>query len=281
MNDVDLFKKFWFIDYLDRLDFKRSANGDGCEAVIAAVRSARAKGGLPAYGIVDRDVWRKRRDFRTLLELDDEAFKSRLIEDGVRVTLYWEIEAYLLEPDALVAWAALNWPKAPMEPCSEAEMVDTFAQVCACVLELTALNALRHKMSIREIPLFEVATEDHGQVRLKAEEHMAALAGDAAWHPSHEQTFRELMELTDTIRTERQGRTGMEAVRLMLRFCDTKVVFKRLANAFKIDDDRPWQLAPGHEVPQSAARRTLKHRGRHREAARGELTDRGRSSQAT
>ncbi|WP_434131656.1 hypothetical protein [Methylocaldum sp. GT1BB] len=103
-----MYGNYWFNDYLDRIEFKVPEKAGGCSMVIAKVWEER-KIGVQAFGIVDRDSVQSKRLWDLVWETNDDAFsKAYPFGDYVRVTLYWELENYLIEPDAIETHLALH-----------------------------------------------------------------------------------------------------------------------------------------------------------------------------
>lgn len=104
MDDVRLFRQYWFVRYLDRVDFVEAGalvGGSGCTAVAAAVRKSIDEDEIPAFGMVDRDWLFRTRDWTTLFDVDDARFDASTSHPEYFTARRWEIEAYLLEPDLL------------------------------------------------------------------------------------------------------------------------------------------------------------------------------------
>ncbi|MGV6852797.1 MAG: hypothetical protein ACWA5R_11560 [bacterium] len=104
-DDVFIFKK-WFGNHLSRIEFKavsgEKANG-GCRVVISKVNEE-ADTTMPCYGIVDRDALLNTISENEALwwETDDETFFSaQPFGNRVFVLNRWELENYLLHPQAV------------------------------------------------------------------------------------------------------------------------------------------------------------------------------------
>lgn len=106
-DDEFIFKK-WFGNHLSKIEFKavsgEKANG-GCRVVIQKVGELSASELTPYYGIVDRDAL-----LNTLHENeplwweidDDKFFSSKPFGERVFVLGRWELENYLLHPEAIL-----------------------------------------------------------------------------------------------------------------------------------------------------------------------------------
>ena len=109
-DDLAIIRDKWFFNHKDVLSFESVSDlgggSGGCRKVIDRVKEFKT-GGRPAFGIVDRDVLLQDEDFRDTLwwETDDELFaKSYPYGESVHVLRRWELENYLLHPDAIRQW---------------------------------------------------------------------------------------------------------------------------------------------------------------------------------
>ncbi len=108
-EDVRIFSDHWFSDYQDKISFE-SAEGDsnkgggGCNAVLRKVKDAESQQ-LTAYGIVDRDKLLGDDDKQDIFwETDDDKFHAASpYGDNIHVLRRWEMENYLLKPEAFRA----------------------------------------------------------------------------------------------------------------------------------------------------------------------------------
>ncbi|WP_155920583.1 hypothetical protein [Methylobacter luteus] len=107
-DDQFIFKEKWFSRFNDKLSFESvsdtRANG-GCELVRQKVKNSK----ITAFGVVDRDTLLKDPDFQDSLwwEIDDEVFSSRKpYGETIFVLHRWELENYLLHPQALASLVA-------------------------------------------------------------------------------------------------------------------------------------------------------------------------------
>ncbi len=109
-DDTFIFKNKWFANYNDKISFEgadfdgsSSAGGGGCQVVIDKVRSDTDANKI-SYGIVDRDRLLSDPVFSDSLwwEINDDVFASaNPYGDQIFVLHHWEIENYLLHPQAL------------------------------------------------------------------------------------------------------------------------------------------------------------------------------------
>jgi hypothetical protein len=106
-EDFQIIAKRWFFDegqdvlFQPADTYKPGPGGGGCKAVIDLVAQARACG-ISAFGLVDRDVLLNDHNWPLWWQDQDAAFIAvRPYGDHIRILLRWELENYLLDPDAM------------------------------------------------------------------------------------------------------------------------------------------------------------------------------------
>ena len=106
-EDFEIVHKRWFFNEGQDIWFQPAdgyelgTGGGGCKAVIVLVTEAKAYG-INAFGLVDRDVLLSDQNWPLWWQEHDQIFLSaRPYGDHIRVLLRWELENYLLEPDAM------------------------------------------------------------------------------------------------------------------------------------------------------------------------------------
>jgi len=102
-EDLQIIKERWFFDEGKELEFKSAdtGQGGGCLQVINQVNKEREKG-IPAFGIVDRDILMTQKKWHLWWEVDDQKFQeTKPFGDYIFVLRRWEIENYLLGPKEL------------------------------------------------------------------------------------------------------------------------------------------------------------------------------------
>lgn len=109
-DDLAILRDKWFFNHKDTLSFESVADpgggSGGCRKVIAQVVEFE-RDGRPAFGIVDRDVLLQDENYRDTLwwETDDGRFAAnRPYGTSVHVLRRWELENYLLQPEAIRQW---------------------------------------------------------------------------------------------------------------------------------------------------------------------------------
>ncbi len=108
-EDVRIFSDHWFSHYQDKICFESAEDdgnkgGGGCNAVLRKVKEAENQQ-LTAYGIVDRDKLLGDADKQDIFwETDDDKFHaSSPYGHNIHVLRRWEMENYLLKPEAFRA----------------------------------------------------------------------------------------------------------------------------------------------------------------------------------
>ncbi len=105
-EDVRIFSDHWFSQYQDKIRFESAEDGDksggGGNAVLRKVKAAK-ENQLIAYGIVDRDTLFE--DNQNIFwETDDDKFHAASpYGHSIHVLRRWEMENYLLKPEAFRA----------------------------------------------------------------------------------------------------------------------------------------------------------------------------------
>ena len=103
-EDVRIFSEHWFSHKQDKLRFVSAegeqSGGGGCAAVITKVSEANSQR-IEAYGIVDRDVLLSDAKLDLFWETDDRKFHAaHPYGEKIHVLRRWELENYLLQPEA-------------------------------------------------------------------------------------------------------------------------------------------------------------------------------------
>ncbi|MBT9096909.1 hypothetical protein KFZ76_04175 [Methylovulum psychrotolerans] len=140
-EDVRIFSDHWFSHKQDKLRFVSAEDGPlgggGCRVVISKVAAANGQA-IKAYGIVDRDVLLADAD-ALFWETDDAAFHAaRPYGDKVHVLRRWELENYLLKPEAFAKEVARRVSREPVPVVS----ATTFLAQADDIVQVTALTTL-------------------------------------------------------------------------------------------------------------------------------------------
>lgn len=141
-EDVRIFSEHWFSDKQDRLRFV-SAEGDqsgggGCQVVISKVNEANTHD-IKAYGIVDRDVLLADKRLDLFWETDDTRFHAtRPYGDKIYVLRRWELENYLLQPEAFSTEVSKRVSRSPAPNISAQTLLDQSEDI----IKITALTTI-------------------------------------------------------------------------------------------------------------------------------------------
>lgn len=139
-EDVSILGDRWFSDKLDKLRFVSAENeesgGGGCQAVIAKVKEALQQN-IRAFGIIDRDFLLSTGDLNLFWEMDDDKFHAtKPYGDHIYILRRWELENYLLRPDAIYNEIRRRLLREPSFGVS----IDTIFQYSTDIIQITALT---------------------------------------------------------------------------------------------------------------------------------------------
>ncbi|PTQ87263.1 hypothetical protein [Nitrosomonas ureae] len=149
-EDVRIFSDHWFSDKQDKLRFV-SAEGDqsgggGCQVVISKVNEANAHD-IKAYGIVDRDVLLADKKLDLFWETDDTRFHAtQPYGDKIYVLRRWELENYLLQPEAFSTEVSKRISRSPVPNISAQTLLDQSEDIIK-VTALTTISVANGKAS--------------------------------------------------------------------------------------------------------------------------------------
>lgn len=149
-EDVRIFSDHWFSSYQDKIRFEsaeqQARGGGGCCAVIRQVEEA-SHSNMPAYGIVDRDILLADGRHDLFWEIDDTKFHAaQPYTDRVHVLCRWELENYLLKPEAISAVVALRKSRPPI-PHVTSESLLVFEEDLVNVTALTTFMVAQNQGS--------------------------------------------------------------------------------------------------------------------------------------
>jgi hypothetical protein len=236
-TDVLLFQRFWFPHRQDVFEFveaSRVATASGCTGVSEGVAQSLQQG-IPAVGIVDRDTLFRQKNWDLLFSLDAAALNSSWSDEGIYVASRWEVEAYLLEADRLADWVGVTHqtPPASAEACQRA-LTNTL-EACEVLLSVAAYFAAEHEEGRRV---------DESMFCDQAQAKVLAVCNNRLENsmPSAKQAAERVTELIGIIRHNQPAGEG-ERLQFLLRYVDTKRLFKRLMHTLSLRKDAHWTLA--------------------------------------
>lgn len=139
-EDVRIFSEHWFSHKQDKLRFVSAegeqSGGGGCAAVITKVSEANSQK-IEAYGIVDRDVLLSDAKLDLFWETDDTRFHAaHPYGEKIHVLRRWELENYLLQPEAFAYEVSRRISRSPAPEIS----AETFLEQANDIVQVTALT---------------------------------------------------------------------------------------------------------------------------------------------
>lgn len=235
-SDVNIYAHRWFRDKCDQLDFKTPEGATGCAAVRASV-VAEQTNGIQAFGILDRDVLQSENLWDLLWETDDDAFLgSRPFGEHLRVTLLWELESYLISPQAVEECLA-DYERGRQPGGKLSETTAELLEHARVLAHHAALNSALHKHGLP-------AWSDGRTDRDSEEQFKAKVASEL---DVHDEEFRLVyQEHYDKTRKFDPQSTSVEAnLKGLLRRVHGKAMIKRIKSAVNIKDEEAlvYQLA--------------------------------------
>lgn len=236
-TDVELFSRFWFQSLSETFEFIEArlvSGGAGCTGVEDAVDHSRQQG-IPAMGIVDRDTLFRSKDWDLLYSVDAATLPEDWGTTKIYVTSRWEVEAYLLEAEALPPWVTIahNVRPGPKTECDRA--LARTVDACEVLLSASPFFASQHEIGIAVPPLF-LNTDSLERVlevcNKKIAESEATVQAVAI----------RVQQLVDAVRIAQPNEIE-QRLPFLLRFVDTKRLFNRLQHALGLRDGHWVNLA--------------------------------------
>jgi len=243
-EDVRIFNDHWFSDKQDKLKFV-SAEGDqfgggGCRVVIARVEEE-ASQDIKVHGIVDRDVLLSDTDASNndlFWETDDAIFHAaKPYGDNIHVLRRWELENYLLQPEAFTAVASVRISRPPIPVIS----VETFLDYAEDIVQVTALTTfLVSKGKKSPNPGFGIQSSGSDltkEINNYLKNHLAEGNHDMSNHVEKIRTF----EQSDSNPEERWKSLSriLDGKKSLMRLC------RYLSESLQIESIRPWEEMRG------------------------------------
>lgn len=224
-DDLAILRDKWFFNHKDTLSFESVADpgggSGGCRKVIAQVEEFE-RDGRPAFGIVDRDVLLQDEDYRDTLwwETDDGRFAAtRPYGDFVHVLRRWELENYLLQPEAIRQWLK-DKLCTPSEPAFNAAEILCHEDDLITISCMSTLAVVKTKSSPGE----QFGREKTGkELRDTICEHLSTTETEISAHHSKIKAFAGV---------EEQGKAETRWDKLS-RMLDGKRVLYRLSDHLK------------------------------------------------
>jgi hypothetical protein len=234
-TDVALFANQWFVSWASKLDFQQPSSAGGCNAVVASVAEMR-RDGKRAFGIVDRDKLHSDRKWALVCETDDDAFDCAMpYGEHVKVTRYWELENYVIDPEAIEHYVALRDRGRPRRPEPEATS-DCLAHA-ETLIPHAALNSALHDEGKPEWK-DGCTTRYQNRAAFEAFLHACHDRGDIS-----DQTWQAFKTNLASVEAFGDAATPRERLRGLLRRINGKALIHRIKQAANLKDDPFFGLA--------------------------------------
>lgn len=122
----------------------------GCDGVIARVRGERERN-KKVYGIVDRDVYKTKRDFLAFLEADNNNFPAK-INDSILVLRRWEIKNYFVDSAVLEYSVRRALRENASSQVNEADIINKLIEICESLIVISAASLALHIHKLKDFP---------------------------------------------------------------------------------------------------------------------------------
>ncbi|BCM17814.1 hypothetical protein [Mesorhizobium sp. J8] len=230
-TDLWLFRDVWFTNYLAKFEFmtaNRLMEAEGCTAVPLAVEKSWHEN-IPAFGILDRDVYFRRKKWDALYEREETRFRAFEADDKLFVSEFWEIEAHLILPEMLQGWV-IGCSRDPIEFGHLAtQAVGRSLDECEVLFEAAPYLAAMHFDG-------KAAKETFGELPLEQVREICANRIERLSDPAKEQA-RLVAQLVNAVRDEAPDNAALR-LRYYLKFIDTKRLLDRLRAALRLHPSR-------------------------------------------
>ncbi|GHU26930.1 hypothetical protein AGMMS50256_05430 [Betaproteobacteria bacterium] len=235
MIDVNLFRNYWFKHRLDKLDFIEPGHGIGCAGVIQNVKSYR-QNGVPVFGLVDRDKLQADQKWDLVWQTDDAIFDQALpYGPHIKVTRYWEIENYLINPPVIEAHVCHR--NKGRIPRSDHEVENEYLEHAETLIPHAAMNVAKRENGEPEFgdgqtSKFKNRDEVEKEYQqLKEAGKICALV----WH--------NYQDAVPKVEAFAYGETSRQKLSGLLRRINGKAMLDRIKRKNKLSDDPTFFLA--------------------------------------
>lgn len=252
-EDVRIFSDHWFSDRQDKLRFVSAEGeqigGGGCKVVINKVEEAN-KQDILAYGIVDRDVLLADAKLDLFWETDDAIFHAaKPYGDKIHVLHRWELENYLLRPEAFAEEIAKRVSRSPASTVS----AETFLEQADDLVQLTALTTCLVTNG-KSQPKTGFGIQSSGSALVGEIDSFLKNQFEDASHDFKDDVEKlrifDCLAATPEQRWERLSRI-LDGKKSLMRLC------KYLSDNLKIASIRPWEEMRGCLANIIASRQTI------------------------
>ncbi|MGK5060242.1 hypothetical protein ACQ4WY_25230 [Janthinobacterium sp. LB2P49] len=232
-SDKRIFENYWFVEFLGKVSFNITPDVQGCSAVVNTVASDRTKG-IPAFGLVDRDKLMTDERWDLLRQVDDVLFEKNWPYPDIKITCRWELESYLIEPEALESYLAPA--QGGRAPRALAEVENELLLHADALVPFSALNQAMH--------LHRIKAPKDGYTKLDSRSIIENRINDEKLKnfPHISDDYFSNIPLIDAFGgaetlTPRQRLYGL------LRGVNGKAMLDRISQAAKLKDDITYQIA--------------------------------------
>lgn len=232
-SDRKIFENYWFNELLEKVSFNTVAATQGCTAVVNTVANDRRQG-VEAFGIVDRDKLMADGNWSLLRETDDEVFEQGRPYPEIKVTLRWELESYLIEPDALEAYLAPAQGGRLARSTSDVET--ELLEHADALIPFAALNQALHRHSIKAPGDGYTGLDDRLAVQNRIDLNELAPPPDI-WND-----YQKNIPLMDAFAGV-QNATSRQKLQGLLRTVNGKAMLERVKKSARIQHDITYLIA--------------------------------------
>ena len=233
-TDLWLFRDVWFTNYQAKFEFmpaSRLVDGDGCTAVPRAVEKSWDEE-VPAFGILDRDVYFRRKNWSALYEREKDKFYAFEIDDKLFVSEFWEIEAHLILPELLVPWV-VGCSRDPIKFGHIAgDALSRSIEQCEVLFDAAPYLAASHFDQRASTTSFGSLPRE--QVQTICAQQLEALSAEA------QEQAEYVAACIAAVRDEAPNDQALK-LRYYLKFIDTKRLLNRLRHALYLHHDKDNQ----------------------------------------
>lgn len=232
-SDKRIFENYWFVEFLGKVSFNITPNVQGCSAVVNTVAADRTKG-IQAFGLVDRDKLMTDERWDLLRQVDDILFEENWPYPDIKITCRWELESYLIEPEALESYLAPA--QGGRAPRSLVEVENELLLHADALVPFSALNQAMH--------LHRIKAPKDGYTRLDSREIIEnrIISEKLKDHPDISDDYHSNIPLVEAFGGV-DGITPRQRLYGLLRAINGKAMLDRISQAAKLKDNITYQIA--------------------------------------
>lgn len=233
-SDKKIFENFWFVELLEKLSFNTPKDAQGCSAVVNTVTVER-RSGIDAFGIVDRDKLMTDKNWSLLRQTNDELFECEVNRcyPKIKVTRRWEIENYLIEPEALEAHLAEQAGR--KQRATLAVEIDLLDHANALV-PFAALNQALHFHDVRAVK------DGYTRHDSRVEVEQRILSEKLVTYPQASNDYHANVPLIDAFAGSADA-TPRQRLHGLLRAVNGKAMIERIKSTSALRDDFNYIIA--------------------------------------